>query len=326
LVKVLDFGIAKLEQIELHSAATRTGTILGTPAYMSPEQARGDKSIDHRTDVYGLAAILFEMLSGKMPHPGDSHNAILHHIATQPAVSLRSAQPDLPAPLVDIVERALSCNRDQRQASVEELALALAPFAKREAWPPPKNTDPIPVVLAASPTPSWRSADFDAATVPASAQPLRRPKRRRKILAISAGLVATAAIAMTMGARRIQHSTAPATAPMTESHRVAPKEAPFLAPTELPPAEPPAPAAQQENSEHTARQARAQSLASSEPQPSARAKPARAHGGRPLGRPNGRPGEAHDPAPTSPVAVSPSGVTESRPARVTFDPQNPYGN
>jgi serine/threonine-protein kinase len=326
LVKVLDFGIAKLEQIELNSTATRTGTILGTPAYMSPEQARGDKSIDHRTDVYGLAAILFEMLSGKMPHPGDSHNAILHHIATQPAVSLRSAQPDLPAPLVDIVERALSCNRDQRQASVEELALALAPFAKREAWPPPKNTDPIPVVLAASPTPSWRSADFDAATVPASAQPLRRPKRRRKILAISAGLVATAAIAMTMGARRIQHSTAPATAPMTESHRVAPKEAPFLAPTELPPAEPPAPAAQQENSEHTARQARAQSLASSEPQPSARAKPARAHGGRPLGRPNGRPGEAHDPAPTSPVAVSPSGVTESRPARVTFDPQNPYGN
>jgi serine/threonine protein kinase len=150
LVKVLDFGIAKLEQIELNSAATRTGTILGTPAYMSPEQARGDKSIDHRTDVYGLAAILFEMLSGKKPHPGDSHNAILHHIATQPAVSLHSVQPDLPAPLVDTVERALSCNRDQRHASVEELALALAPFAKREAWPPSKNADIIPAVAVAN--------------------------------------------------------------------------------------------------------------------------------------------------------------------------------
>jgi predicted ATPase/tRNA A-37 threonylcarbamoyl transferase component Bud32 len=153
LVKVLDFGIAKLEQSELNSAATRTGTILGTPAYMSPEQARGDKSIDHRTDVYGLAAILFEMLSGKPPHPGDSHNAILHHIATQPAVSLHSAQPDLPASLADTVERALSCNRDQRHASVEELRLALEPFAKREAWPPPKSADSRSGTDAASATP-----------------------------------------------------------------------------------------------------------------------------------------------------------------------------
>jgi serine/threonine protein kinase len=158
LVKVLDFGIAKLEQVELNNAATRTGTILGTPAYMSPEQARGDKSIDLRTDVYGLAAILFEMLSGKPPHPGDSHNAVLHHIATQPALSLLSIQPDLPAPLVDAVERALSCDWSQRHASVEALGLELAPFAKREVWPPPKNTNPVPVVLAASPTPGWRSA------------------------------------------------------------------------------------------------------------------------------------------------------------------------
>jgi serine/threonine protein kinase len=326
LAKVLDFGIAKLEQIELNNAATRTGTILGTPAYMSPEQARGDKSIDHRTDVYGLAAILFEMLSGKPPHPGDSHNAILHHIATQPALSLHSAQPDLPASLADTVERALSCNRDQRHASVEEFALALAPFAKREAWPPPKNTDPIPPLAVVDAVPSWRSADFDAATVPASAQPLRRPKRPRKILALSAGLVATAAIAMTMGARRIQHSTATATVPMTESHPVPPKENPSLAPAPMPPSEPPAPVPQMQGNERSARQAVAQALATDEPQASVRAKPTRNRTGRPLGRPNGRPGEAHDRSPTSPFAVPPSGVTESRSARVTFDQQNPYGN
>jgi serine/threonine protein kinase len=326
LVKVLDFGIAKLEQIELNSAATRTGTILGTPAYMSPEQARGDKSIDYRTDVYGLAAILFEMLSGKAPHPGDSHNAILHHIATQPAVSLRSVLPDLPTLLVDTVERALSCNRDQRHASVEELALALAPLAKREPWPPPKTTDPIPPVAVADPTPGWRSADFDAATVPASGQPVRRPKRPRKILAISAGLVATVVIAMTMGARRIQHSNATATAPMTESVRVPPKGNPSLAPTLMPPSEPPAAVPQPQNNGGSERQARAQALATGEPSPSARAKPAQAHSGRPRGRPDGRPGEHRDPAPTSPVAVPSTGITESRPARVTFDPQNPYGN
>jgi serine/threonine-protein kinase len=326
LVKVLDFGIAKLEQSELNSAATRTGTILGTPAYMSPEQARGDKSIDHRTDVYGLAAILFEMLSGKPPHPGDSHNAILHHIATQPAVSLRLVQPDLPEPIADIVERALACNRDQRQASVEELALALAPFVRREAWPPPKNTDPIPVVVAVSPTPGWRSADFDAATVPASEQPVRRPKRPRKILAISAGLVATAVVAMTMGARRIQHSNATATAPTAESHPVSPKETLFPAPTTMPQTEPPAPVPQPQNREGGEPQARAQALATGEPQASVRPKSTRNRTGRPLGRLSGRPGELHDPTPTSPIAVPPPSATEVPSARVTFDQQNPYGN
>jgi serine/threonine-protein kinase len=329
LVKVLDFGIAKLEQIELNSAATRTGTILGTPAYMSPEQARGDKSIDHRTDVYGLAAILFEMLSGKKPHPGDSHNAILHHIATQPAVSLPSVQPDLPAPLVDIVERALSCNRDQRHASVEELALALAPFAKREAWPPPKNTDPIPVVVAASPTPGWRSADFDAATVPASAQPLRRSNRPRKILAISAGLVATAVIAMTMGARTIQRPNATATAPESERHHIQPIATNSLGPAPVQPSMPPAPAPQHESSEGRDRQANAQASIPSGLRPSEmepRPKIPRNHSGRPLGRPAGRPGEASELARTPSVSTVSSGVTESRSPGVTFDPQNPYGN
>ena len=329
LVKVLDFGIAKLEQIELHSAATRTGTILGTPAYMSPEQARGDKSIDHRTDVYGLAAILFEMLSGKKPHPGDSHNAILHHIATQPAVTLRSVQPDLAEPLADSVERALSCNRDQRHASLEELALELAPFAKREAWPSPKNTDPIPVVVDASPTPAWQSADFDAATVPAlGGQPVRRmhSPRPRTFLVLGVGLVAMAALVMTVGSRGSQHSNATAAAPTIESHRVPPKETPFLVPIPTPPAEPPAPVPQPQNSEGSERQEKAQTVATGEPESSARAKSTRNRIGRPAGRPNGRPAEVFAPAPRSPVAVPPSGVTESRSARVTFDQQNPYGD
>ena len=59
---------------------------------MSPEQARGEKMVDHRADVYALGAILYELLSGQKPHPGDSQNAILHHIATQPAVPLASVQ------------------------------------------------------------------------------------------------------------------------------------------------------------------------------------------------------------------------------------------
>jgi endoglucanase len=135
VVKVLDFGVAKLEAIE--SAETRTGTILGTPAYLSPEQARGEKTVDHRTDIYGLGAVLYELLSGKKPHPGDSHNAILHHICTQPALPLEGSQLDLPPALVDVVNRALASDPSDRQASAEALAQDLAPWAKREIWPAP---------------------------------------------------------------------------------------------------------------------------------------------------------------------------------------------
>jgi endoglucanase len=133
VVKVLDFGVAKLEAIE--SAETRTGTILGTPAYLSPEQARGEKTVDHRTDIYGLGAVLYELLAGKKPHPGDSHNAILHHICTQPVLPLEGSQLDLPPALVDVVHRALASDPRERQESAEALAQELAPWAKREVWP-----------------------------------------------------------------------------------------------------------------------------------------------------------------------------------------------
>jgi serine/threonine protein kinase/glyoxylase-like metal-dependent hydrolase (beta-lactamase superfamily II) len=158
LVKVLDFGIAKLAQIEKNDAATRTGTILGTPAYMSPEQARGDRTIDHRTDVYGLAAILFEMLSGQRPHLGHSPIAILNHIAAKSAVPLRAVQPDLPASLLEAVDRALSSDPNQRHASVAAFGQAVMPFAKRERWPAggsksTSNQDPT-----AAPPPERRTA------------------------------------------------------------------------------------------------------------------------------------------------------------------------
>jgi endoglucanase len=137
VVKVLDFGVAKLESVE--SAETRTGTILGTPAYLSPEQARGEKTVDHRTDIYGLGAVLYELLAGKKPHPGDSHNAILHHICTQPALPLEGSHLDLPPALVAVVQRALASNPAERQASAEALAQELAPWAKREIWPSPSG-------------------------------------------------------------------------------------------------------------------------------------------------------------------------------------------
>jgi serine/threonine-protein kinase len=152
LLKVLDFGIAKLEAADQKSAATLTGTVLGTPAYMSPEQARGEKTVDHRADVYALGAILYELVSGKKPHPGESHNAILHHIATQPAVPLDSVEPNQPAELVRAVSRALSPDPGERFETAELLGQAILGFAKREVWPEAKSAVSNPGIEDSAPT------------------------------------------------------------------------------------------------------------------------------------------------------------------------------
>ena len=130
LVKVLDFGVAKLQAADDQSAATRTGTTLGAAAYMSPEQARGDRTVDGRADVYALGAILYELLSLERPHPGDSQNAILHHIATQAAVPITSVQPDVPAGLAAVLANALAADPAARAPTPE----TRTPFARRQAW------------------------------------------------------------------------------------------------------------------------------------------------------------------------------------------------
>ena len=180
VVKVLDFGVAKLEAIE--SAETRTGTILGTPAYLSPEQARGEKTVDHRTDIYGLGAVLYELLSGKKPHPGDSHNAILHHICTQPALPLEGSALDLPPALVEVVHRALASDPRHRQDSADALAQELAPWAKREIWPAP-NSGPEGAGIAGT-TLAPNDAGLTSGTLPR-----RRWLRATLVLAGVAGLV-----------------------------------------------------------------------------------------------------------------------------------------
>jgi hypothetical protein len=127
-------------------------------------------------------------------------------------------------------------------------------------------------------------------------------RRARTFLALGVGLVAAAAVAMTIGTRRSQHftaTTAPATAPKADSYRAAPKGAQFLTPTPMLPSEPVATVPQPQRSEGSERPAKAQTVATGEPESSARAKAARNRIGRPLGRHNGRPGGLLDPASTS---------------------------
>lgn len=128
LVKILDFGIAKLRVDGASLLATDTGATMGTPYYMSPEQARGDDGIDARTDLYALGVILYELLSGRRPIRGDMPLQVLHRILTETPKPLSRLRPELPPKLCAIVHRALAKARDERFASAEELARALSPF------------------------------------------------------------------------------------------------------------------------------------------------------------------------------------------------------
>jgi serine/threonine-protein kinase len=149
LVKVLDFGIAKLHTGRASTSLTQTGTTMGTPYYMSLEQARGARDVDHRTDIYALGVILYEMLSGAKPHPGESYNAILYHVLTQEPAPLDSMRPDLPSGMSAIVRKAMAREPGDRYASVAEFMEALIPFSGRSVTPL-RSQAGLPVVMGAT--------------------------------------------------------------------------------------------------------------------------------------------------------------------------------
>lgn len=117
LVKILDFGLAKLAD---QAAVTQTGTVVGTVAYMSPEQAAGDV-VDARTDLWSLGVVVYEMLSNERPFTGESAQPIINAIVNRTPRPLRSWRSDIPAELERIVTRLLSKSSERRYASTVEL-------------------------------------------------------------------------------------------------------------------------------------------------------------------------------------------------------------
>jgi serine/threonine-protein kinase len=120
--KVLDFGIAKLAG-EGHSGSlkTRTGAVMGTPMYMSPEQCRGAGAVDARADIYSLGCILFEMGCGRVPFIAEGLGEIIAAQIYQPPPSPRSIEPQIAPELERIIERTLKKKPEERHASMEEL-------------------------------------------------------------------------------------------------------------------------------------------------------------------------------------------------------------
>ena len=131
-IKLTDFGIARIGDAQ----RTRTGMLLGTPAYMSPEQIAG-QHLDGRSDLYALGVTLFQLLCGRLPHEAESMAARLRQIAQQPAPDIRSLRPELPAALAGVVAQALEKRPESRFADGDRMAEALRASADAVPGPEP---------------------------------------------------------------------------------------------------------------------------------------------------------------------------------------------
>jgi tetratricopeptide (TPR) repeat protein/TolB-like protein len=118
LAKILDFGLAKLTDVTL----TGSRATMGTVAYMSPEQA-SSAPVDHRTDLWSLGVVLYEMLTGERPFRGDRTAIVIHSILNEEPIPPSALRPELPPALDSVVARLLTKDRDRRPASVEEAGL-----------------------------------------------------------------------------------------------------------------------------------------------------------------------------------------------------------
>jgi serine/threonine-protein kinase len=167
-----DFGVARMET----STVTQTGTVMGTPSYMSPEQVMG-KKVDKRSDIFSLGVILFELLSGKRPFAGDSITTVMYRIVHDVPLSLKDVQKDVPAGFDFIVSKALAKDPEQRYQSCLEMAYD---FANVTTLPSPKT-----MTLDASAGPAFQVA----------MQEKKKPKRKVGIAAAAAGIVLVGAAA-----------------------------------------------------------------------------------------------------------------------------------
>ena len=137
-VKVLDFGIARIADA---SRKTNVGTTLGTPSYMAPEQARGQRDrIDGRTDLFALGATMFRLLTGRRVHEGESPADVLAKMATEQAPPIRSVSEFVSLGMAAVIDRALRYERDERYADASAMRDDLR--AAREGRPLPSGTSP----------------------------------------------------------------------------------------------------------------------------------------------------------------------------------------
>ena len=170
-VKIVDFGLAQLADPD---QLTKTGTTLGTPAYMSPEQARWEK-VDRRTDIWSLGVVLYEMVGGRLPFRGDVQQAMMHSILHADPDPLTALRTGVPIELDYLIDKALAKDRDERYQHVDDVLVDLRELQKEK----PSGVERL-------------------RTTPGTARP--RPRRQRKKSAKPWLAAAAAAVLMIAGA------------------------------------------------------------------------------------------------------------------------------
>jgi serine/threonine protein kinase/Leucine-rich repeat (LRR) protein len=193
-VKVLDFGLAK--PVNADCELTRSGAVVGTPAYMSPEQARGEK-VDHRTDLFSLGAVLYRLCTGKLPFQGPTTMAVLMALGTEEPPPVRALNPAVPEPLAALIHQLLSKKAETRPQSAEEVVKRLRAISQELTAPrahsaelstsQPQVVQPqvvyVPIQVTALPPAENPFADLEATPTGApadeSAPPEPRPERAK---------------------------------------------------------------------------------------------------------------------------------------------------
>jgi len=240
LVKILDFGIAKVSGAEGNRSLTRTGTIFGTPHYMSPEQALG-KTLDHRADIYSVGVIMYELFTGKVPFEAESFMGILtKHITTQPMPPRQAAPERDIAPAVEaIILRALAKEPDERYQTMAELGGELAAIAGElapEVLQPRPSSQALAQIARAPSTAMPARTPTPMPRPPSGAQPLpvdAAPAKKRSAapyIALACVLVAGAAGAVVFATRTPAATvTPPTTVAQPQPQPVAPTPPPAQA-------------------------------------------------------------------------------------------------
>jgi serine/threonine protein kinase len=242
--KLVDFGISKIVS-EHDPRLTAADAMIGTPQYMSPEQARGSRSVDARTDQYAFGVILFECVTGQTAVQGDSLLEILHEINSGRISQLDVLRPGVPSGLVEAVARMHARDPGERFPDMVAAGAALLPFASpraREVWsehfrvggtsvaPPSASAE-----AAESPSsPMGRGAGFTPERTPAPAAntislPVRSASKRLWIAA--AGLLALGGLAVALASRPIPESESPTNVPAVTAPAPAAVAAPEPPPT-----------------------------------------------------------------------------------------------
>jgi len=192
LLKVLDFGISKMSVMDAPAILTNTSAIMGSPLYMSPEQGQSARNVDARTDIWSLGVILYELLTGRPPFPGESLGEVLSAVITRTPQSIRLLRPEVPEGLEQAVLRALQKPVDQRFQNIGELSAALVEFAPvrsqvlhdrvsgvmsragMSSMPPPPS---LPPRASAPPAPSESAPAVSATATNWAGQAKARKKR-----------------------------------------------------------------------------------------------------------------------------------------------------